>query len=686
MPGWASWVPDGCYAAAALCDPYAGRRYNPPMIQRRLVGVVVAATVAMTLGSCGATPRPNRVIVLGLDGLDPQALDLMMSEGLMPNFARLRQEGAYGKLRAADPMLSPVLWTTIATGKDPSHHGIGHFVAAESEKGDKLPVTSTMRRVEAVWNIASDAGRRVATVGWWATWPPEAVNGLVVSDHTCYHFLLDHGETGGPQSEVTYPAELVDEIRPLIRRPDDISHVEAGRYVDVPPGFFERNFDFADDVSHLRWAVATADSYRDIGLELWNGRQPDLLMVYIEGTDSISHLFGHLFRARDLVGELATQQRRYGTAVEEIYRYADELVGHYLAVMDRDTTLLVMSDHGFKLGELHDDPSRTRDLRRISELSHRDLGILYMYGEDVKRHARIDRATQLDITPTILALLDLDVARDMPGRVLVEGLEITAPERSVGSYEKEGRRMEVTPGDAAADDRIMSHLRSLGYLDDDDTLSPRGEHNLAAIHFTAGRHREAAEIYERLLRSDPENPSLLASYAGCLGAMGRYEEALEPLGKSLELKPLNIEAYHNRAVIHERLGDREAAIADYRTAVSYRPDYQPSVEALLRLTGSAEVRPPRTSAEEEAAKLADSARNAAVRGAYAEAMGLLEQAEELAPDSVVVLQFKANVAYLAGDLDAAQKALEKALEIEPDNALFKNNLEQIDARRAGFDR
>jgi tetratricopeptide (TPR) repeat protein len=543
-----------------------------------------------------------------------------------------------------------------------------------------------MRRVEAVWNIASDAGRRVATVGWWATWPPEVVNGVVVSDHTCYHFLFDQGKAGGPQSQVTYPAELVDEIRPLIRRPDDISQAEASRYVEVPPSFFDRDFDFTDDISHLRWAVATADSYRDIGLELWRGRQPDLLMVYIEGTDSISHLFGHLFRAKDLVGELAEQQRRYGNAVEEIYRYSDDLVGRYLAVMDRDTTLLVLSDHGFKLGELHDDPSRTRDLRRISELSHREQGILYIYGRDVTRHARIDRATQLDVTPTVLALLDLDVPRDMPGRVLVEALEITAPERTIDSHEREGRRMGTTTGDAAVDDRIKAHLKSLGYLDDDGTVSTEGERNLAAIHFTAGRHQEAAEIYARLLENDPENASLLSSYAGCLGAMGRYEEALEPLGKCLELDPLSIEAYHNRAVIHERLGDRQAAIADYRTAVSYRPDYQPSVQALERLTGSSEVRPPRAPAEEMAAMLAERARDAAVRGAYTEAMKLLEQAEEVAPDYLVVLQFKANVAYLAGDLDAAQEALEKALEIEPDNALFKNNLEQIEARRAGTDR
>ena len=274
----------------------------------------------------------------------------------------------------------------------------------------------------------------------------------------------------------------------------------------------------------------------------------------------------------------------------------------------------------------------------------------------------------------------------MPGRVLLEALAVDAPERRVESYEREGRGAEIATGDPEVNDSIKAHLKSLGYLESDDTVSPKGDRNLAAIHFAAGRHQEAAEIYARLIQSDRENAALYASLAGCLGAMGRYQEALEPLGKSLELEPLNVEAYHNRAVIHERLGDLEAAIADYSTAVRYRPDYEPSVQALVRLTGSSDVRPPQNSAQEEAAQLADRARSAAVRGAYPEAMELLDRAEEVAPDYVVVLQFKANVAYLMGDLDEAQRALEKALEIEPENALFKNNLEQIEAKRAGADR
>jgi tetratricopeptide (TPR) repeat protein len=626
------------------------------------------------------------VIVLGIDGLDPQAIDLLMSEGQLPNFARLSQQGAYGKLEASHPLISPVLWTTIATGKTPDQHGIGHFVAIDRETGAELPVTSTLRRVKAVWSIASEADRSVATVGWWATWPPEPVNGVVVSDHTCYHFLFREGATGGTQAAVTHPPELAEQLANLIRRPGDIGHQEAGRFIDVEPQQLEQQFDFSDEVSHFRWALATGESYRDIGLSLWQRHSPELLMVYIEGTDSISHLFGHLFRTEGLVGELAEQQRRFGRAVEEVYLWADELLGSYLEVIDDQTTLIVLSDHGFKLGELHDDPSKTRDLRRISERYHREQGILYMYGNQVKRHSRLQGATQLDITPTVLALLDLEVARDMPGRVLGEGLLLTPPPRQIASHEDDATGAPATTAEPEVSQEILAHLRSLGYLDSSgESASPKGERNLAAVHFSAGDYRQAAEIYTRLIEADPGDASLYTSLAGCLGAMGRYSEALPPLAESLELDPLNVEAYHNRAVIHERLGDLPAAIADYQTAVRYSPSYEPSRASLLRLTGSADVRSPASATQQQAAELCQQASQVARRGAYTEAMQLLAEAEGLAPEYVLVYQYQANVAYLMADYRQAERVLRRALELEPDNALFRRNLENILTSKASDD-
>ncbi|TMA51268.1 MAG: hypothetical protein E6J75_18785, partial [Deltaproteobacteria bacterium] len=107
--------------------------------------------------------------------------------------------------------------------------------------------------------------------------------------------------------------------------------------------------------------------------------------------------FGHLFRATGLTGELAAQQARFGGTVEAMYRYADRLVGEYMDAMDAATTLVVLSDHGFELGVLPDDPSKTRDMRRVSERYHRLEGILYLYGNRVRPHTRLDQPRILDV-------------------------------------------------------------------------------------------------------------------------------------------------------------------------------------------------------------------------------------------------------------------------------------------------
>src|SRR6185369_419980 len=144
---------------------------------------LLAVGALCAFAACQRQPVRDRVIVLGLDGVDPDAVDQLSAEGQLPNFAALRAGGAYGRLASAPPLLSPIVWTTIATGKPPDQHRIADFVAVKQQTGEQLPVTSQMRRVKALWNILSDTGRSTSVVGWWATWPAEPVRGTVVSDH-----------------------------------------------------------------------------------------------------------------------------------------------------------------------------------------------------------------------------------------------------------------------------------------------------------------------------------------------------------------------------------------------------------------------------------------------------------------------------------------------------------------------
>src|SRR3990172_1578823 len=98
----------------------------------------------------------------------------------------MKCEGACAALRSNPPMLSPLLWTTAATGKPPEEHGIVDFLIRDPRTGSRGPISSNFRRAKALWNILTDAGVASSWVAWWATWPAERILGRMVSDRVAY--------------------------------------------------------------------------------------------------------------------------------------------------------------------------------------------------------------------------------------------------------------------------------------------------------------------------------------------------------------------------------------------------------------------------------------------------------------------------------------------------------------------
>jgi predicted AlkP superfamily phosphohydrolase/phosphomutase len=121
-------------------------------------------------------------VVVGLDGADWQLLDDYVKAGAMPQLARLAAEGRRGVLVTQHPPLSPLVWTTMMTGRGPLEHHILDFTRRAPGTGAREPITSDERRVPALWNMADQRGRRSAVLGMWATYPAETIRGVVVSD------------------------------------------------------------------------------------------------------------------------------------------------------------------------------------------------------------------------------------------------------------------------------------------------------------------------------------------------------------------------------------------------------------------------------------------------------------------------------------------------------------------------
>ena len=115
------------------------------MLLRRLA---LAWVLGFFLASGAGGADGPRVLLVGLDGADMRIVDRLVGEGKLPTFARLKREGAWGPLRSVEPLLSPLVWTSIATGRRPQDHGVFDFVEITPE-GEPTPITSTRRRVPA---------------------------------------------------------------------------------------------------------------------------------------------------------------------------------------------------------------------------------------------------------------------------------------------------------------------------------------------------------------------------------------------------------------------------------------------------------------------------------------------------------------------------------------------------------
>jgi Type I phosphodiesterase / nucleotide pyrophosphatase len=190
----------------------------PHSVAARLVLPKGIEQVRSVPAVAGKSRRANPVIFIGLDGADWELLDDYMARGLMPNLAALVREGASGPLFTEHPPLSPLLWTTMMTGVSPLEHQIFDFTRFNPSSGTKEPITSDERKVPAIWNMATQAGKRVAVFGLWATYPAEPVRGLDVSDRL-FTFLYSEG---APPAGIVFPPGREAWARPTPRRPSTI--------------------------------------------------------------------------------------------------------------------------------------------------------------------------------------------------------------------------------------------------------------------------------------------------------------------------------------------------------------------------------------------------------------------------------------------------------------------------------
>jgi predicted AlkP superfamily phosphohydrolase/phosphomutase len=266
----------------------------------------------------GGPAKAGPLVVIGIDGGEWRVLRRMWQDGELPNLRRLADRGTTATLKTAYNA-SPVIWTTIATGVTPAEHGITDFVVP-SEHGD-VPISSTVRKVPALWSMLTQAHRRVAVLGWWGSWPAEEVSGVVVSDRA----LLDLPARVSPAA---YMPKLAEDIR----RAHGLAYFNAS------------------DEPELRDAVMATAARRLVE------EDPALVLLYFRSSDIVSH-----HHWKDFEAVVSGGLPHADSPVQRIYRAIDAAIGGVLAAAGERANVIVISDHGFRA-------ARKEELRTVSSL------------------------------------------------------------------------------------------------------------------------------------------------------------------------------------------------------------------------------------------------------------------------------------------------------------------------------
>ena len=580
---------------------------------------------------------PRRVLLVGWDAADWQMIRPLLAQGLMPTLAAFLARGSSGDLATTRPILSPILWNSIATGRRPDAHGVLGFTEPVPDGAGIRPVASTSRRCKALWNILTQSGLRSNVVGWYASHPAEPIRGAMVSNQVEFRSAQEGPGALLPAGSV-HPAEIAAEMAECRVHPAEIDATAVLPFVPDAVRELERA---GNRVGKLQQLLAQTASVHAMALRLMERDDWDFTAVYYEGIDRFGHEFMEFHPPRmEQVGERDFEAYRH--CMVGIYRFHDMLLDALLRQAGPDTAVIVMSDHGYWNDHRRPDP---RPGKAGPVDWHRPYGMLAAAGPGIRSGGTLHGASIMDLTPTALALLGLPAAADMPGRVLVEALDGVAELPRVPSWESVPGECGMHPADVRVDPEearaALRQLVDLGYIDPpsvDDERSRRDtvDSNRMQLVQSMLHWRDFAGALEVLAQLEGEvRDSAGASLirAQCLLGMGQAEAAMA----LLDAMPLD--SQEREALARLRAA---AALALGRTAVAVE-----QLQALVAAGAGPDVRAMLGHAQSAAGALKDAE----------ESFGVALAAE---PEDPEVLGALASVRLLRGDaagaLDAGLRA------------------------------
>jgi predicted AlkP superfamily phosphohydrolase/phosphomutase/tetratricopeptide (TPR) repeat protein len=484
----------------------------------------------------------KRLLLIGWDSADWKLIHPLLDEGKLPGVAQLIEGGVSGNLATLEPQLSPMLWTSIATGKMAYHHGVKGFTEVDPVSGGIVPVSAATRQCKTLWEMLGEHGLRSHVVSWFATQGEQGLNGKMVSN--MYGHIKgvsaesDPSEWPEPMPGTYWPPELAAELNDRRILPADMqediirSFVPEGHKVDQQR---DRR------LQQLAEKLAEAFSVQAAACHLMQSDPEwDFMAVYFRAIDEISHFFMH-YHPPKMAGIPEDDFQLYQHVVRSTYRAHDMMLQRLIQLAGPDTAVVLVSDHGF-----HSDHLRPKFTPRVPAgitVWHREQGIFLAKGPGFAADEIVHGARLLDIAPTVLHYFGLPVGEDMEGRVLTESFAERRPIATIPTWEtgesRGSSRGSLTEEESQA---LLDQFVALGYIDAvsadpteaADETNRENKWNLARACLYGGKYDLALPLLEDCFSAYPERTDYAQLLARCQFQLGLLDEAEETLQVCLE--------------------------------------------------------------------------------------------------------------------------------------------------------
>ena len=337
------------------------------------------------------TALPNEVLIIGWDGANWSQLQPLLESGRVPTLARLMRHGSYGHLETLLPTLSPMIWTSVATGKRPEKHGITDFTVKDPRTGKQVPATGQMRKTQALWNLVSFYDIPVGVVNWWTTWPAESVNGFILTDMAAVGRRKElenkskwEGNDSTDVPQIYYPPEIqeIEQVVTWNQTPIDM----LARFADLLPTDNMlldniNSYEPGNPLSVFKYGFLSDRYYLMNTLNLFKEqKRPDLLMYYVNSTDALTHVLWKYANPEGFPQMESDHLERFSETLNRYYEWVDENLEELLSHYPEDVNVILLSDHGM-IGM----PDVTTGVKQSISARHTDHALIVTAGKDFQQ-------------------------------------------------------------------------------------------------------------------------------------------------------------------------------------------------------------------------------------------------------------------------------------------------------------